>query len=94
MTAPFAIDPPGCGCTGCLTGESVPLDRATSEQITEMLVGDLIDRNGTPLAVTVSVTASHDGQEWDLTEGRGWAQVAGMVAVLAIRVQQEGATAP
>lgn len=41
----IAIDPPGCGCTECITGEYVPLNEATEEQITQMLVGKV--RNNT-----------------------------------------------
>lgn len=38
---PLAIDPSGCGCTECLTGEYVPLDSATNEQIRLMLAGEI-----------------------------------------------------
>jgi hypothetical protein len=38
------IDPTGCGCTDCITGYSVPLDRATHSDIfqflTDQTVGD------------------------------------------------------
>lgn len=33
------IDPPECGCTDCLTGYSVPLDRATVLEVDRMLAG-------------------------------------------------------
>jgi len=26
MSAPFAIDPEGCGCTDCILRDSIPLD--------------------------------------------------------------------
>lgn len=26
MSAPFAIDPEGCGCTDCIVRDSIPLD--------------------------------------------------------------------
>jgi hypothetical protein len=44
---PVAIDPRGCSCTECLTGEYVPLDRATDAQIMAVLLGYV--RNNTEL---------------------------------------------
>ena len=41
MRKPTAIDPLGCGCTECITGEYVPLDRATPEQVLDMLTGGI-----------------------------------------------------
>jgi hypothetical protein len=43
---PVAIDPPGCGCTECLTGEYVPLERATHAQILKLFAGRLRDNTG------------------------------------------------
>lgn len=40
MTA-IAIDPAGCGCTECLTGEYVPFDLASDEQIADMIYGKI-----------------------------------------------------
>jgi hypothetical protein len=85
-----AIDPPGCGCTDCLTGDAVPLDRATGEQVAALLTHQIHDRTGTTLDITVSVTASYNGQEWDLTEGADWRQTAVLVTVLAVRTEREG----
>lgn len=55
---PRAVDPPGCGCTDCLTGAAVPLDRATPGQIAALLNGALGNRtdSDTPFTVTVSLT--------------------------------------
>ena len=36
-----AIDPVGCGCLECMTGEYVPFDNATSDQIIGMIRGDI-----------------------------------------------------
>ncbi|MFD5631614.1 hypothetical protein [Streptomyces sp. NPDC127072] len=36
---PIAVDPPGCGCTECLTGEYVPLDQATPAQLVALHIG-------------------------------------------------------
>jgi hypothetical protein len=91
-TRPAWVDPAGCGCTDCLTGDAVPLDRATSAQIAMLLTHQIHDRTGTILDITVSVTASHDGQEWDLTDGSTWRQTATLVTVLAIRTEREGGT--
>jgi hypothetical protein len=46
MPNPRAIDPPGCGCTECLIGEYVPLDRATNTQIRQMTAGEIADHTG------------------------------------------------
>ncbi|KQO98132.1 hypothetical protein [Leifsonia sp. Leaf264] len=42
----LAIDPVGCGCTECITGEYVPLDEASFDQIDLMLAGVLADNTG------------------------------------------------
>lgn len=64
-----AIDPPGCGCTGCLqeeTGDSVPLERATDAQIAALLQGRLLNHSGAEF--TITVTAHADGHTWNLTD--------------------------
>lgn len=38
-TRVIQIDPTGCGCTECITGQYVPLDQASSGQIDDMLEG-------------------------------------------------------
>lgn len=43
MTTPLAIDPVGCGCTECLVGEYVPIERATSEQVLALAKGEIGD---------------------------------------------------
>jgi len=43
---PIAIDPPGCGCTECVTGEYVPLDEATDDQLELMLKGRITNNTG------------------------------------------------
>lgn len=43
MSTPVQVDPPGCGCTECLTGEYVPLDMATADQVRRMIDGELND---------------------------------------------------
>lgn len=42
-TWPIAIDPIYCGCTECGTGQYVPLNQATAEQIAAMRAGILGD---------------------------------------------------
>lgn len=49
---PIAIDPPGCGCTECITGEYVPLVDATPRQITDMLAGRLGNNTGCEFSIT------------------------------------------
>jgi hypothetical protein len=60
MSRAIAIDPPACGCTECIIGLFVPLDRASDEQIAGALVGALGDHTG-------------DGSESDVTEVRRYA---------------------
>jgi hypothetical protein len=43
---PIQIDPPGCDCTECITGEYIPMDRATDQQLWEMLMGKLNNATG------------------------------------------------
>lgn len=38
-----AIDPPGCGCTECLTGEYKPLDKASEDDIRALFAGEVRD---------------------------------------------------
>ena len=40
------IDPPSCACTDCLTGHSVPLDRASINELDDMI------NNGMPVDAT------------------------------------------
>jgi hypothetical protein len=47
-----AVDPPGCGCTECLTGEFVPLEQADPAQIERLLTGMLGNNTGLRFAVT------------------------------------------
>lgn len=51
MTA-IQIDPPGCGCTECLTGLYVPLDRATDEQVRALLTGAMPNATGEDFTLT------------------------------------------
>lgn len=57
MSSPIAIDPPGCGCTECLTGVYVALDWASSRQILDLLAGDIASNlhSGTEVVVTTAV---------------------------------------
>jgi hypothetical protein len=57
MRTPIQIDPAGCGCTECLTGEYVPLDLATAEQMQAMLAGTV--RNATSEDFTLVTIAKH-----------------------------------
>lgn len=53
MTARLlAIDPSGCGCTECLSGEYKPLDQATDEDIAALLGGVLSDNTDEYFAIT------------------------------------------
>lgn len=55
MSEPVQIDPPGCGCTECLTGEYVPLDQASKEQVAAMLAGKLSNATSEVFDMTIKV---------------------------------------
>ncbi|GAB3251811.1 hypothetical protein [Kineosporia babensis] len=55
---PIAIDPRGCGCTECITGEYVPLNQATDEQIRLMLAGEIACNLPDDTQVVTRVTVS------------------------------------
>lgn len=38
-----AIDPPGCGCTECLTGEYIPYDHPSIDEVLEAILDGRID---------------------------------------------------
>lgn len=40
----IAVDPPGCGCTECITSQYVPLEQARPEEIAALLTG-LVENN-------------------------------------------------
>lgn len=69
-----AIDPSGCGCTECLTGEYKPLDRATDEDIQALLGGALRDHTDEHFLIaenTLSLQSRGfsvfaDGRSWDV----------------------------
>lgn len=58
---PIAIDPPGCGCTECITGEYVPLDQASDRQIADLLRGEIRDNTSLTLE-TLLVVRDEYGQ--------------------------------
>lgn len=72
-----AIDPPGCGCTECLVGEYVPLDRASDEQVAALFRGELGDNTNRVWQIQQRLdlrgeaeggfTASADGRTWDIS---------------------------
>jgi hypothetical protein len=59
--APRRIDPPGCGCTDCMTGYSLPLGDAGDAQIRQLLKGNLQDATSTTFTVT-KTRAFADGE--------------------------------
>lgn len=65
---PIAIDPPGCNCTECITGEYVPLDAASRQQILDLFAGRLRDNtdSSTEFTVTVSVNDGDGDYTWSL----------------------------
>lgn len=67
MTGVLAVDPPGCGCTECLTGVYVPLDQATPGQVAAAARGVLGNNTGFDcltdeyLAQVLAVPRTRDG---------------------------------
>jgi hypothetical protein len=61
---PSAIDPEGCGCTECLTGEYYPLNRATPAMIRDMLAGYIANNTEVTFAVDVLVCSRMPEREW------------------------------
>ena len=59
------IDPAGCGCTDCIVGEAVPLDRATAHQIKQLLAGKLISRIGSDTTITFMLSVSVPLDDFD-----------------------------
>lgn len=55
---PKRVDPPGCGCTDCLTGYSIPLDRADAKTVKRLVEGKLRNSTSTPLVMQTTVSAS------------------------------------
>ena len=46
MKFPTAVDPIGCGCNECITGEYVPFDKAKSDVLAALLHGDIKNNTG------------------------------------------------
>ena len=61
-----AIDPPGCGCTECIIGEYVPLDRATPKQVARMLRGKIANNlsSSTTIVLSWSWVGSNAAIDW------------------------------
>ncbi len=59
-----AIDPPGCGCTECLTGEYVPLDQAQGQQILNLFAGRLRDNTDADTDFQVIVSVNRGDYTW------------------------------
>lgn len=53
----LAIDPPGCGCTECLTGEYRPLQDATDDDIRALFAGEINDNTS---------------ERWDVEQTSSW----------------------
>ena len=45
-----AIDPPGCGCTECITGLYRPIDQANNEELIAMILGEIPNHSGYSVA--------------------------------------------
>lgn len=58
-----AVDPSGCGCTECITGEYVPLDQANVELLKGIALGQIANNTYSPVIVTVRPATMHDPLE-------------------------------
>lgn len=56
----IAIDPTGCGCTECLVGEYLPLERVEKDHVLALAKGDLQDNTSEIASVTYT---NYDGVE-------------------------------
>lgn len=79
MTQPIQVDPYDCGCTECLTGLYIPLNRAAETHVAAMLHGEMQDATSEKFTLaitttdylsgrgetTVTVTAEHCGRTWE-----------------------------
>ncbi|GAB2858375.1 hypothetical protein GCM10022221_67350 [Actinocorallia aurea] len=54
----IALDPPGCGCTECLTGEYKRIDHADASEVLAMLRGRLGDNTGLTFRVSLTLEFS------------------------------------
>lgn len=65
------VDPQGCGCTECVTGEYVPLELATARQVRNLIFGTLADATGETFMVEGeyphkrTVTGRYSSLEWE-----------------------------
>ena len=64
-----SIHPAGDGCTSCLTGDAVPLDRATANQVARMLNGHLGSRLDADTEIEITVTVTLTPRELELHAG-------------------------
>ena len=58
-----AIDPRGCGCTECQTGEYKPIDQATEDDLRRLFLGDLHDNATVFWHISMTTYNEEDGFE-------------------------------
>ncbi len=78
-----AIDPPHCGCTPCIIGETVPLDEALPKEVAQMFRGGIANCTGAdfeiivkrsgwnayaPCAIEVEIYCAEAARSWDVTQ--------------------------
>lgn len=56
----YAVDPTGCGCNECITGEYVPLEEATVELLKGIALGTVANNTYGALTVTVRTWNTSD----------------------------------
>lgn len=67
LTIHNRIDPGHCGCTDCLTGWSVPLERANWLEIKRMLKGKVMDATSHVFEVKKTRVTSASGERVEVT---------------------------
>lgn len=80
-----AIDPSDCGCNECLTGESVPMNRATQQQLIQALTGRLVLQTDEPIDIEITMTIEREDLEHPTLPTHGRTVTELLRAALAIQ---------
>jgi hypothetical protein len=65
-----AIDPPGCGCMECITGEYVPLDSPYIDEVFEAILAGIITPRNNQNNGTLIIYRMSNGRIYDTIDSR------------------------